>query len=72
MALSVTSKVRFTMPKGMYAQDHVLAVVKETHIRDLAARILARKLAAVTETGNPTALYRANLAEAEERLYADF
>ena len=72
MATFTASKPRFVMPKGMYAQDHVLAVVKETHIRDLAPLILARRLAAVTETGNPTALYRASLAEAEEALNADF
>ena len=56
----------------MYAQDHVLGIVRETHIRDLASRLLAQKLADATETRNPTALYRAALAEAEERLYADF
>ena len=80
MALSVTSKVRFTMPKGMYAQDHVLVMSREMHVRDLAARILAQKLAAAhgcyemsaEDAEKPTELYRAALVEAEERLYADF
>jgi len=55
----------------LFPRSQVLVLSRELHIRDLAARILAGKLAEESATGDPTVLYRASLAEAEARLDGD-
>lgn len=67
--MKAITTVRVGWVDDLYTHDEVLVVSREAHIRDLAARLLADKLAA---GGDPNAIYHAALAEAEERLYADF
>jgi len=57
-------KARLTV-SYFFTRSQMRTVAREAAIRDLAALLLAKKLAG---NGNPMALYHAALAEAEEIL----
>lgn len=67
--MNAITTVRVGWVDNLYTHDELRVVTREAHIRDLAARLLSGKLAA---GGDPNVIYHAALAEAEERLYADF